>query len=29
MGPQGDQTYDAYARQTLLSLKVMRKIGLR
>jgi succinate-semialdehyde dehydrogenase / glutarate-semialdehyde dehydrogenase len=29
MGPQGDQTYDAYAKQTLLSLKVMRKIRLR
>jgi succinate-semialdehyde dehydrogenase/glutarate-semialdehyde dehydrogenase len=29
MGPQGNQTYDAYAKQTLLSLKVMRRTRLR
>ena len=29
MGPQPGQAYDSYARQTLLSLKVMRKTRLR
>lgn len=29
MGPQGDQTYAAYAKQTLMSLKIMRKTRLR
>jgi aldehyde dehydrogenase (NAD+)/succinate-semialdehyde dehydrogenase/glutarate-semialdehyde dehydrogenase len=29
MGPQGKQTYDAYAKQTQTSLKIMRKTGLR
>jgi len=29
MGPQGNQTYDAYARQTLQSLNVMRRTRLR
>ncbi|MGH3458602.1 succinic semialdehyde dehydrogenase [Aeromicrobium sp.] len=29
MEPQGTQTYDAYARQTRLSLKLMRKLRLR
>ncbi len=29
MGPQGKQTYDAYAKQTQTSLKLMRKTRLR
>ena len=29
MEPQGNQTYDAYAKQTQLSLKWMRKTRLR
>lgn len=29
MGPQGNQTYDAYAKQTTLSLKLMRKLRIR
>ncbi|MDR7085342.1 acyl-CoA reductase-like NAD-dependent aldehyde dehydrogenase [Aeromicrobium panaciterrae] len=29
MGPQGKQTYDAYAKQTQTSLKIMRKTRLR
>ena len=29
MGPQGKQTYDAYAKQTQTSLKIMRKTGIR
>ena len=29
MEPQGNQTYDAYAKQTQLSLRLMRKTRLR
>lgn len=29
MGPQGDQTYEAYAKQTRMSLKLMRRLRLR
>ncbi len=29
MGPQGDQSYADYAKQTLTSLKVMRLLGIR
>ena len=29
MGPQGDQSYEDYAKQTLTSLKVMRLLGIR
>jgi hypothetical protein len=29
MEPQGKQTYDAYAKQTQTSLKLMRKLRLR